>query len=631
MRFLVDDFALLPDDINLWKDFQDSFSRLFDVLLLFTGVVALFMTVSHLFVAPRYVFLSFSNLAILLITCPLLVFRKKVSPLVKIWVITGFLFFYVAVSFTLSGSAGTAVISLLSLQMLQIVFHSFKKALPFLLISTLSLLLIGFLSGSKIIVYRTDVAERMQAYFHWLNLFFAVSYFVVLSSITVYGFKNRMLSALRNLGNANEALKTHEKELAQLAYYDTLTRLPNRAWFNRELTRRLEEDPSVSGYLILSEIMNFRTVNSLLGPEQADRLLRILGMFIRSYTKGRFLLGRLNGVEFISWAEGWGEEDLRRSLHSFRIAAKHLVQQRFPGLPFDIMVAAARYPDDAVTLSELHQKGVAAMAEAQQRYQEEIVFFRPSMIEGLNKEVMLHNALEAAIGSGDFLVYYQEQINIRTGEVAGLEVLSRWHNGGEGFVSPDVFIPILTKYNLIIQFSQLVFVKVLEDLPLVVSRYGKEATVSVNISPVFFLSEGFATFIARKLAEHKVPPSSVILEITEDVFIDDLSTIRDIIEEVKALGVSVSLDDFGKGFSSLSYLSSLPLDEVKIDKEFIKTILYDSRQFGVVKSICDLAKILGYQVVIEGIETEEQVQKIKETSCDLVQGYYYSRPAPLRG
>jgi EAL domain-containing protein (putative c-di-GMP-specific phosphodiesterase class I) len=357
----------------------------------------------------------------------------------------------------------------------------------------------------------------------------------------------------------------------------------------------------------------------------------MIGMFIRSYTKGRFLLGRLNGVEFISWTEDWGEEELRRSIHSFRTSAKHLVQQHFPGLPFDIMTAAVRYPDDAVTPSELHQKGVAAMAEAQQRYQEEIVFFRPSMIEGLNKEILLHNALEAAISTGEFLVYYQEQVNIRTGAVSGLEVLSRWKNGEEGFVSPDVFIPVLTKYNLIIQFSQLVFVKVLEDLPLVVSRYGGEATVSVNISPVFFLSEGFATFIARKLAEHKVPPSSVILEITEDVFIDDLSTIRDIIEEVKALGVSVSLDDFGKGFSSLSYLSSLPLDEVKIDKEFIKTILYDSRQFGVVKSICDLAKILGYQVVIEGIETEEQVAKIKETSCDLVQGYYYSRPAPLRG
>jgi len=589
------------------------------------------MAVSHLLVPSRYLPLILSNLVILFITWPLLLLRKRVSPLVKIRVITGFLFFYVASSFALSGSAGTAVVSLLTLQMLQIVYHSLKKALPFLLISTASLLLIGFLSGSGIISFPADVTERMGSYFHWVNLFFAVSYFVVLSSITVYGFKKRMLSALRNLGDANAALTIHQKELAQLAYYDTLTRLPNRVWFNRELSRRLEENPSRSGYLILSEIMNFRTINSLLGPEQADRLLKTLGMFIRSYTGGRFLLGRLNGVEFISWAEGWGEEELRRSLHSFRLAVRQLVQKRFPGLPFDIMVAAARYPDDAVTLSELHQKGVAAMAEALQRYQEEIVFFRPSMIDGLNKEILLHNALEAAIGTGDFLVYYQEQVSIRTGEVAGLEVLSRWYNGAEGFVSPDVFIPVLTKYNLIIQFSQLVFTKVLEDLPLVISRYGGEATVSVNISPVFFLSEGFAGFIGRKLSELAVQPSSVILEITEDVFIEDLSTIREIIEEVKALGVSVSLDDFGKGFSSLSYLSSLPLDEVKIDKEFIKTILYDERQFGVVKSICDLAKILGYKVVIEGIETEEQVQKIKETSCDLVQGYYYSRPAPLRG
>jgi len=630
MRFLTADIYQPADAKIVWKDFQVSFTRLFDVLLLFHGVVAVLLVLVHFFSGFQYNHFFLFNLFIAVIALLLFFMRKRVSAVIKLWVLTSILCFLLYIQFSYYGSAGSAFIYLLSLQILQVVFYSFRKALPILIAGTLSALVIGILSHFKIIVYYPHLSDLMQTFGHWLNIFVALFYFTLVSGITILGMKERMLASLNQLKKSNDTLRAHENDLKQLAYYDQLTRLPNKFWFNQELSRRLEENSSLSGCLILAEIVNFRTVNSLLGPERADNLLKIISNFFRSYSKGELLLGRLNGVEFISWAEGWSEETLRRNVHAFRPALKHRIQEKFPGLPFDITVAAVRYPQDASNLSDLHQKCVTAMTEAQLHFREDVVFFKPSMIEGLNREFLLQNALTDSINNDGFLLYYQEQLNIRTNTVVGLEVLARWQDRENCFISPGVFIPILTKHNLIIRFSRLIFTKVLKDMPLVFSRYGQNIKVSINISPVFFLSEGFSIFIGKILSEYDVPPSSITLEITEDVFIEDLSIIRGIIAEVKALGFSVSLDDFGKGFSSLSYLSSLPLDEVKIDKEFIKNILEDAKQFGVVKSICDLAKILGYKVVIEGIETEEQVHKIRQTSCDLVQGYFYSRPAPLK-
>ena len=236
---------LMNDDKIVWKDFQDSFTRLFDVLILFTGAVAAFLFTAQFFGLPGDRSFFIMCLVIMGVTFPLFLMRKRVAPVIKLWVVTALLGYFIYLQFSLSGSAGSALIYLVSLQMLQIVFHQFKRALPFLLVSSLALLLVGVLSRRGIIVYSPYTVALMQSFSHWVNLFISVVYVALNCSFTVYGFKGKMLATLNRLKEYNDFLKVQKGKLKQLAFYDQLTRLPNRHWFYEELERRQRQNGTV--------------------------------------------------------------------------------------------------------------------------------------------------------------------------------------------------------------------------------------------------------------------------------------------------------------------------------------------------------------------------------------------------
>jgi EAL domain-containing protein (putative c-di-GMP-specific phosphodiesterase class I) len=179
-----------------------------------------------------------------------------------------------------------------------------------------------------------------------------------------------------------------------------------------------------------------------------------------------------------------------------------------------------------------------------------------------------------------------------------------------------------------IKFSRVIFERVLEEIPVVHRRVGRAVPVSINVSPLFFLHPGFSDYVLRTIRTAKADPRLITLEITEDSFIDEVGRIAQIIRPLREAGVGVALDDFGKGYSSLYYISHMDLTELKVDKSFIAEISTNEQVYGLFNAICTIAETFGYQVVAEGVENEQQILRLRETTCRIAQGYYYSRPGP---
>jgi EAL domain-containing protein (putative c-di-GMP-specific phosphodiesterase class I) len=239
------------------------------------------------------------------------------------------------------------------------------------------------------------------------------------------------------------------------------------------------------------------------------------------------------------------------------------------------------------------------------------------------------NHLHKALKNHEITVYYQSKINFETKKVVGVEALARWKSEELGFVPPNIFIPAITKLNLMNEFGSYMIDQVLGSYKKIQKKYGEDVSVSINISPANFMDSKFYSRLKETVLHYQVPPEKVILEITEDVFISDYDGICDIITKVHNLGIRVSIDDFGTGYSSLNYLTNMNFDEMKIDKSFIDQIIDDEKVFKLFQILCNIAEVYGYDIVAEGVETKKQLEKIKETSLKVIQGYLFSKPEPL--
>jgi EAL domain-containing protein (putative c-di-GMP-specific phosphodiesterase class I) len=245
------------------------------------------------------------------------------------------------------------------------------------------------------------------------------------------------------------------------------------------------------------------------------------------------------------------------------------------------------------------------------------------MLEIIENDLKMSKLLEYAIFNQEISVAYQNKVSLSTGEIVGVEALARWHSSTLGFVSPEVFIPAINRSNLTIVFGQYMLEHVMFEYQFLKKKLGETITVSINISPIFFIDKQFVSVVEHALEKFKVPARAFMLEITEDIFIDDLDNIQDIIKSLKEIGLSISLDDFGTGYSSLNYLRRIDVDEVKIDKSFIDRITSDKKSLAMLEAIRKLTLAYGYELVAEGVESQEQIDILREAGYDTVQGYFY--------
>jgi len=446
---------------------------------------------------------------------------------------------------------------------------------------------------------------------------------------------NRMLHRIeereRALKRQLHERKRAERRLATLANYDALTRLPNRNYFNERLTALLARSAR-SGEpmaLLFLDLDNFKIVNDTLGHHLGDALLKAVGKRIRSCVRASDSVCRLGGDEFTMILEDIKSgDDAGRVAETVVTALSHPFALRDNEVYVTCSIGISVYPKDGRDASTLIKCGDTAMYHAKERGKNNFKFFSADMNDRALKRLALETGLRQALERGEFLLYYQPQVDLASGAIVGAEALLRWRRPGVGLVGPQEFIPIAEETGLIVPIGEWVLWAACSQANLWQSKGQEPVRISINVSPRQFREGEFVRSIANVLEETRLDPFLLVLELTESVLMEDVEAAIAKAHDLRAMGVALSIDDFGVGYSSMSYLKRFPIIEVKIDRSFVSDIPTNGDDVAITKAIVAMAQGLSLEVVAEGVETQAQAEFLRELGCNRAQGHYLGRAGP---
>ncbi len=415
-----------------------------------------------------------------------------------------------------------------------------------------------------------------------------------------------------------------EARVAHMAQHDALTDLTNRVLFREKMDAglaRVSAQGSSMAVLCL-DLDNFKTVNDRLGHAIGDRLLCWVADRLRECVGENDTVARLGGDEFAVLQSGPQPESAER-------LARRLVDVISRPPPFDdqrahsgISIGIAIAPTDGLEAEQLMKCADLALYRAKERGRGTYEFFRAEMEQQARTRHLLETDLRGALEAGEFHLVYQPQIRLGTGELTGFEALLRWNSPKRGSIGPAEFIPIAEETGLIVPIGEWV----LRTACATAAQWPSFVRIAINLSPVQFRSRGLASMVTSALAATGLAPDRLELEITESALLqDDTATIA-ILHQLRSLGIRVSMDDFGIGYSSLSYLRKFPFDKIKIDRSFIGTLGESAGSEAIVRTIASLGANLGMETTAEGIETPEQLELVRQAGCTEAQGFHFSRP-----
>ena len=567
----------------------------------------------------------------------LLLFRPKlVTNSRKLWLIAAYFWLQILTSFYYSGLLGSGEIMLALFIVVIVIALRPRSGIIATVLSVLIFFSFSLLVHNKYLPFNQDIYFRHTRAAHWIVQGIVLAVFAVLVVSIINYLRTSLLSNIADLESSNAELRvlnrkleSRKNQISRLAYYDRLTGLPNRIFFKQHVAEQIAGGVH-SAALVLIDLRSFRIINSLLGSSYGDKVLKALGENLQALRDHRHFFARMGGDEFALWVENFTADGLSEGIDRIAGQISRKIEKEYQ-LTHRISYssAAARYPEDGRNYQECIQAAGAAMKIAKEQKAAQLLFFNQEILATVQENSKFQRLLEHALELNEFKVVYQPKVHMRSNQIIGVEALARFDSPQFGEVSPEVFIPKLTELNLIVPFSKRIIEKILRDIPKLKQQLHPEVIVSINISPVMFLEQDFVDYIMSQLKAHRVAPHSIILEITEDVFVDDPDKIKQVFSELRKNGIGVSLDDFGKGYSSLSYISSFEFTEIKVDRLFIENICTDTRSYSLFKSICSIAAAYDYKVVAEGVEREDQIQTILGAGCDIAQGYYFSKPKAL--
>ncbi|MEN3348929.1 MAG: hypothetical protein V7632_2564 [Bradyrhizobium sp.] len=452
-------------------------------------------------------------------------------------------------------------------------------------------------------------------------------------------FLTRRMTVLDEHGEPQYLIKTPEdvtdrrqteSRMAHMAYHDGLTDLPNRAAFLQALTQMIEACAGTDEEfaVLCVDLDGLKEINDVFGHAMGDKVLIEVAQRLQSVARGG-VVARLSGDEFGLIIDGkqpaagiaLAEQAAEAFGEDFTIDGK--------SVRTGITTGIAVFPYNGSDAASLLANSGAALFRAKAKSRGTISLYEPEMDQQIRDRRVLHQELSVAIKNGELSLYYQPQAatgaTVAASSVIGFEALARWHHPVRGFVPPSDFIPLAEESGLIVEMGEWILREACREA----ASWAVPLQIAVNLSPAQFTHGDLVGLVHSILLETGLTPDRLELEITEGVLIEDLDRGLSLLRRLKALGVRISMDDFGSGYSSLSYLQAFPFDKIKIDRAFVINLGRNPQSAAIVRAVIDLGHGLEMSIVAEGVETEAQLSFLAEEGCDAVQGYLLGRPAPI--
>ncbi|KAB2933344.1 MAG: EAL domain-containing protein [Leptonema illini] len=443
-----------------------------------------------------------------------------------------------------------------------------------------------------------------------------------------YGADNGVISVLA-VGRDISELSRYRRKVQQMAFFDDLTSLPNRALFYDRLKQLIADSAyhqNLAGVMMI-DLDRFKEVNDSLGHPAGDALLREAAVRLSACVRDYDTVARFGGDEFAILLP-----EIRSGKDIGTVAAKILAgfKQPFRVAGRDVFVSAsigiAVFPDDARVADDLIKQADSAMYLAKRSGRNEFRFYSRELTILASERLTMASDLRRAVNNREFELHYQPQICTLTDSIIGCEALLRWNHPEKALVSPGSFIGIAEDSGFITDISEWVLLTAFRDAVSWNTRGGHSHKIAINLSARLFQSKNFLDTVRAALSRTRCRPDWIELEITESLLLDDGELALQHLADLHRLGFAIAIDDFGTGYSALSYLARFPVDTLKIDRSFIQNIGMDRSSSELVKAMLSLARTLNIVVVAEGVETTEQLSFLKEYGCQIVQGYLLGRP-----
>lgn len=444
---------------------------------------------------------------------------------------------------------------------------------------------------------------------------------------------NSLIDAQRK---AARQVKVKQQYLEFAAHHDPLTHLPNRLMFEDALkkTVRSAVKDELRFAVFLVDLDNFKFFNDQYGHLVGDKMVAEVGNRLRTMMRDIDLVARLDGDEFVviqkDVRDRESAEEVARRLMSVATAP---YEYRGFTLKAAVSVGISCFPqdvhsgqDEEMLGEEIVNNAAVALQEAKSNGKNQSQLFNESMRSRLTARIRLEQDLKAAVAEGQFELFYQPKVNIHTRQITGSEALIRWKHPSRGFISPEIFVPVAEEVGLIIELGEWILRTACRQTHELHSIGHDSLNVAVNISAVQFTDGNLLPMIAKVVAETRLPPERLELEITESAVMHDPEEVIHSLHELSRFGMRLAIDDFGTGYSSLSYLKRFPVDTLKIDRAFVTDVSSDNDDVAIIEAILGLGKHFNMNVVAEGIEDEEQLLFLRDSGCDLAQGFFISRP-----
>ncbi|HET9580875.1 MAG TPA: EAL domain-containing protein [Usitatibacter sp.] len=470
--------------------------------------------------------------------------------------------------------------------------------------------------------HKPDAIDVYEEAFQWIALALVLPCFAVVGG--------RLSELRQRLRRTNDELTSALAMIQKMATHDTLTSLPNRALFNESLNHAVAraERHGRSLAVFFVDLDRFKFINDSLGHGVGDRVLQEAASRLTNSVRSSDLVARLGGDEFVLLLEEFGSagdvaEIAGKMLKGFE--STFIVDGH--ELALSASIGICTYPDDGLDAQTLLSNADIAMYRAKDQGRNRFCFYAAELDEISQERLALEAGLRHALDRGEIEVLYQPKIEFRTGRVTGAEALIRWRHPQMGLLAPDKFVPLAEELGVIVPIGYWTLRRVCERVR-AWQEEGLMLSVAVNLCALQFHQPELITELSRILAETRIPPHLLQLEITESMVMKDPERAGGVMRALRAMGVRIAIDDFGTGHSSLGYLKRFPIDQLKVDRTFVRDLPHNSDDVAITRAVIAMAHSLKMSVVAEGVEHQHQFDLLQAEGCDEFQGYYCRPPLP---